>query len=96
MSKNFNMDSHVYEQSTDILKALGHPIRLKIMHTLMCRGPLSASELWRAVRTPQSTVSQHSNKLKALKIVNYERKGLEVVYRVDNPIVIKIIKTLGL
>ncbi|MED2777518.1 metalloregulator ArsR/SmtB family transcription factor [Bacillus thuringiensis] len=96
MSKSFNMDSYDYEQSAHILRVLGHPIRLEIMHTLIRKSPLNVSQLWREVELPQSTVSQHLNKLKSLKLVSYERKGLEVFYRVDNPMVIKIIKTLGL
>ncbi|MEI4618515.1 metalloregulator ArsR/SmtB family transcription factor [Bacillus cereus] len=96
MSKSFNMDSYDYEQSADILRVLGHPIRLEIMHMLIRKGPLNVSELWREVELPQSTVSQHLNKLKSLKLVSYERKGLEVFYRVDDPTVIKIIKTLGI
>jgi DNA-binding transcriptional ArsR family regulator len=97
MSKSFNMDSNDYERSADKLRVLGHHIRLEIMHTLIRKGPLNVSpELWRAVRLPQSTVSQHLNKLKSLKLVSYDRKGLEVFYRVDDPKIIKIIKTLGL
>jgi DNA-binding transcriptional ArsR family regulator len=96
MSKSFNMDSNDYERSADKLRVLGHHIRLEIMHTLIRKGPLNVSELWRAVRLPQSTVSQHLNKLKSLKLESYDRKGLEVFYRVDDPKIIKIIKTLGL
>ncbi|MGX5634318.1 ArsR/SmtB family transcription factor [Bacillus thuringiensis] len=96
MSKSFNMDLYDYERSANILKVLGHSIRLEIMHILLCKGPLNVSELWRAVELPQSTVSQHLNKLKSLKLVSYDRKRLEVFYRVDDPKVIKIIKTLGL
>ncbi|MDM8365805.1 ArsR/SmtB family transcription factor [Bacillus thuringiensis] len=96
MFKSLNMDSHDYEQSANILRVLGHSIRLEIMHTLLRKGPLNVSQLWREVELPQSTVSQHLNKLKSLKLVSYDRKGLEVFYRVDNPMVIKIIKTLGL
>ncbi|HDW3057658.1 TPA: helix-turn-helix transcriptional regulator [Bacillus cereus] len=96
MSKSFNIDSHDYEQSADILRVLGHSIRLEIVHTLLRNGPLNISQLWRAVRLPQSTVSQHLNKLKSLKLVSYDRKGLEVFYLIDNPMVIEIIKILSL
>lgn len=78
------------------MRVLGHSLRLQIMHTLIRKGPLNVSELWRAVRLPQSTVSQHLNKLKSLKLVSYDWKGLEVFYRVDDPKIIKVIKTLGL
>ncbi|MGQ7113412.1 ArsR/SmtB family transcription factor, partial [Escherichia sp. TWPC-MK] len=42
------------------------------------------SEIQQFFSMPQSTVSQHLSKLKTHKVVAYERKGLEVFYRVDN------------
>ncbi|MGE6963416.1 ArsR/SmtB family transcription factor [Bacillus thuringiensis] len=96
MSKNFNINLDKYEQSADILSVLGHSIRLYIVHMLIHKGPLNVSELWRTMELPQSTVSQHLLKLKSCKIVSWERKANEIYYRVDNPTVIKVIKTLEL
>ena len=96
MSKSFNMDSNDYERSADILRGLAHPMRLRIVHILMDKGPLNVSELWRIVQLSQSRVSPHLIKLKFFKIVTFERKGLEIYYRVDNPTVIEVIKTLEL
>ncbi|MBJ8113702.1 helix-turn-helix transcriptional regulator [Bacillus cereus group sp. N6] len=55
---------------------------------------LNVSELQRYLAMPQSTVSQHLSKLKIHKVVAYERKGLEVFYRVDDEKVKQIMKTL--
>ncbi|PEF61477.1 ArsR/SmtB family transcription factor [Bacillus cereus] len=96
MSKSCNMDLDKYEQSANILNVLGNSTRLYIVHVLIAKGPLNVSELWRTIKLPQSTVSQHLIKLKAFKLVKYERKGLEVYYRVDEAMVIKIVETLGL
>ncbi|HDW3056278.1 TPA: helix-turn-helix transcriptional regulator [Bacillus cereus] len=96
MVENFNLDLDKYEQSADILSVLGNPTRLYVVHMLINKGPLNVSELWRAMELPQSTVSQHLLKLKSCKIVSWERKANEIYYRVDDPIVIKVIKTLEL
>ncbi|MGU7369504.1 ArsR/SmtB family transcription factor [Bacillus cereus] len=42
----------------------------------------------------QSTVSQHLNKMRNHKVVAYERKGIEVYYRVDDKKVQQILRTL--
>ena len=96
MSKSFNMDPYDYEQSADILSVLGNPTRLYVVHMLINKGPLNVSELWKIMDLPQSTVSQHLLKLKMFKLVSWERKGTEIYYRVDDPTVIKVIKTLEL
>ncbi|WP_144519067.1 ArsR/SmtB family transcription factor [Bacillus thuringiensis] len=96
MSKNFNINLDKYEQSADILSVLGNPTRLYIVHMLINKGPLNVSELWKTMDLPQSTVSQHLLKLKMFKLVSWERKGTEIYYRVDDPTVIKVIKTLEL
>ncbi|OUB60638.1 ArsR/SmtB family transcription factor [Bacillus thuringiensis] len=96
MFKSFNMDLNKYERSADILRGLGHPIRLQIIHTLVIEGPLNVSELWRTVQLPQSLVSQHLIKLKRFTLVSWERKGNEIYYRVDDQTVIEGIKILGL
>ncbi|HDW3056389.1 TPA: helix-turn-helix transcriptional regulator [Bacillus cereus] len=96
MSKNFNINLDKYEQSADILSVLGNPTRLYVVHMLINKGPLNVSELWKTMELPQSTVSQHLLKLKMFKLVSWERKANEIYYRVDDPTVIKVIKTLGL
>ncbi|HDR4949134.1 TPA: helix-turn-helix transcriptional regulator [Bacillus cereus] len=94
MVENFNLDLDKYEQSADILSVLGNPTRLYVVHMLINKGPLNVSDLWRILQLSQSRVSQHLIKLKACKLVAFERKGTEIYYRVENPIVIKLIKTL--
>lgn len=96
MSKNFNINLDKYEQSADILSVLGNPTRLYVVHMLINKGPLNVSELWKTMDLPQSTVSQHLLKLKMFKLVSWERKGTEIYYCVDDPTVIKVIKTLEL
>lgn len=96
MSKSFNIHLEEYEKSAEILSVLGNPTRLYIVHMLIAKGPLNVSGLWKTMHLPQSTVSQHLLKLKAYKLVSWERKGTEIYYRVDNAKVIKIIHTLRL
>ncbi|MED3077104.1 metalloregulator ArsR/SmtB family transcription factor, partial [Bacillus wiedmannii] len=73
---------------------LAHPVRLQIVHQIIKKSSLNVSELQRYLAIPQSTVSQHLGRLKLHKVVAYERKGLEVFYRVDNEKVKQTLKIL--
>ncbi|MBG0969458.1 metalloregulator ArsR/SmtB family transcription factor [Bacillus sp. SRB3LM] len=96
MPKSCHMDCTYYEQHAEILKNLAHPIRLLIVQKLITIGSLNVTELQNLIYLPQSTVSQHLSKLKIPKIVSYERKGLEVYYKVIDKKIIETMQVLGL
>ncbi|MED3088886.1 ArsR/SmtB family transcription factor [Bacillus toyonensis] len=82
------------ERVAEVLRVLAHPVRLQMVHQLIKKTSLNVSELQRYLAMPQSTVSQHLGKLKSHKVVAYERKGLEVFYRVDDEKVKQTLKIL--
>lgn len=82
-----------YNLKSEILKAIAHPVRLCIVKGLM-GNQCNVTKIQECLGLPQSTVSQHLAKLKAARIIEGERKGLEVCYRVVNDDVIKILKAL--
>ncbi|ANN35792.1 transcriptional regulator (plasmid) [Bacillus thuringiensis serovar coreanensis] len=96
MPKAFYMDFDYYTRPADILRILGHPMRLEIVRELIPRGPLNVLELQTLLRAPRSTVSQQLTKLKYYKIVSYERNGNEVYYTVDDEKVIGVMKVIEL
>ncbi|MFB7121834.1 ArsR/SmtB family transcription factor [Bacillus tropicus] len=77
-----------------MLRVLAHPIRLQIAHELLMKKTSHVSALQQLLNLPQSTVSQHLNKMRNHKVVAYERKGIEVYYRVDDEKVKQILRTL--
>ncbi|KAB2446088.1 ArsR/SmtB family transcription factor [Bacillus thuringiensis] len=94
MPKAFYMNINDYERPADILRMLGHPMRLMIIRELISKGPLNVSKLQRLLRVPQSTMSQQLIKLKQFKMVSYERKGNEIYYIVSDEKVIESMKRL--
>jgi DNA-binding transcriptional ArsR family regulator len=46
------------------------------------------------LEVPQSTVSQHLQKLKAARVIEGTRNGIEINYRVCDELVIKLVKAL--
>ena len=86
--------SREYDEEAEILKALGHPIRLKIAAGL-CAKECNVKNIWECLGLPQATVSQHLALLKNKGIIIGKREGTEVRYSVNNPRVKKIIAALG-
>ncbi|MBA7537667.1 Transcriptional repressor PagR [subsurface metagenome] len=80
-------------QKSELLKAISHPIRLCIVKGLMEKES-NVTNIQECLDLPQSTVSQHLFKLKAVGIIKGKHKGLEISYQVINEDVKKIIKIL--
>lgn len=83
-----------YNEIAEILKVLAHPVRLCIVKGLIEKGECNVTYMQLCLDTPQSTTSQHLQKLRAAGIVEGKRNGLEVNYSVCNDIVVDLIKTL--
>jgi DNA-binding transcriptional ArsR family regulator len=82
-----------FSQEAEILKVLGHPIRLKIV-TGLCSQECNVKHIWECLGLPQATVSQHLALLKNKGVIEGKREGVEVHYSVINPMVRKIIEIL--
>jgi DNA-binding transcriptional ArsR family regulator len=71
----------------EILKTLASPRRLEILHVL-ARGPIEVGRLAEAIGASQPNVSQHLAVLRGAGIVEAERDGRTVRYRLVDPNVI--------
>ncbi|WP_320409063.1 metalloregulator ArsR/SmtB family transcription factor [Candidatus Kryptobacter tengchongensis] len=80
-----------FTEEAEILKILGHPIRLKIVCGLIEQS-LCVNDIGDCLGEPQPKISQHLALLRAKGIVKAEREGVNIKYRVVHPLVIKIIK----
>lgn len=78
--KTFSKE-HSYDREAEILKVLGHPIRLKIVAGLMSQA-CNVKKIWECLELPQATVSQHLALLKNKGIITGRREGVEVFYHV--------------
>lgn len=87
------MDVSKYQQKAELLKTLGHPVRLCIVHGLMHKA-CNVSGIQECLKLPQSTISQHLGILKAKGIIKGERRGVEIKYSVVNEEALKIVKVL--
>ncbi len=92
MKKTFNKDDD-YDREAEILKVLGHPIRLKIVAGLMSEA-CNVKKIWECLELPQATVSQHLALLKNKGIIKGRREGVEVFYHVISEEARGIIRSL--
>ena len=74
---------NVEDLEVKIFKALGHPLRLKIVKKLMGKN-LCVCELNEDVEFSQSNLSQHLKILKDAGILISEKKGLNIHYAIKN------------
>lgn len=87
-----NSDYDKYNEIAELLKTIAHPVRICIIRGLLKKGECNVTYMQSCLGTPQSTVSQHIQKLKAAGIIEGRRNGLEIYYKVKNEKVAMLIK----
>lgn len=70
-----------YEIRAKVLKALAHPARLRIVDELAEHDEVCVCDLTEVIGTDMSTVSRHLAQLKNAGIVESEKHGQMVFYR---------------
>ncbi|ANQ53673.1 ArsR family transcriptional regulator [Thermosipho affectus] len=78
-------------KKANILKAMGHPTRLKILY-LLSKKEMCVCELLPKLGVNQPNLSQHLALLRNLGIVKDERKGNTVYYSLKDEFVKKVIQ----
>lgn len=76
-----------YKQQARLLKALANETRLRIIDRLN-KGECHVGELVRLIGADQSTVSKHLAVLRGIGVVDDERRGNTVFYRLLTPCVV--------
>jgi DNA-binding transcriptional ArsR family regulator len=82
------VDSQAMDEITilqaEVLKTLASPRRIDILHALAA-GPIEVGRLAKSLGASQPNVSQHLAVLRGAGIVEAEREGREVRYRLVDP-----------
>ncbi len=84
------MDAHTQarlEVHAQIIKALAHPTRMFIVQEL-AQGERCVCELREMIGADMSTVSKHLSVLKNAGIVEDDKRGLQVFYRLQCPCIL--------
>lgn len=82
------------QMSSNIVKALAHPLRLKILEYIDNKGSINVNKIYTALKIEQSITSQHLRVLRMAGIVHSDKEGKYVHYTIDYPTIEKTVKAL--
>jgi ArsR family transcriptional regulator len=82
-----------FSRAAQVLKALGHPLRLALACGLRHQ-PRTQTYIADKLGLPQSTVAQHLKVLRSEGLIKSERHGVEVVFSLADPALPGILDTL--
>ena len=80
-------------EMAELLKTIGHPLRLRIMSRLADRC-CCVRDLWECLQLPQAIVSQHLKILKDRGVVVARREGVKVCYSIKEGVMRDIVRVL--
>jgi ArsR family transcriptional regulator len=85
-------DEHI-EQASRALRAMSHPLRLKILCVLGDK-EVSVQDIVEMVGTTQSNISQHLAILREKDVLRTRKDANRVYYRVSDPRTLKLISLM--
>lgn len=89
-----NISEEKLEKIAEFLKALAHPIRLRIILALMKDNEICVKLLSELLETTQPNISQHLSTLKKVGIIKYSKKGMLNCYKISNEKIKKLIELI--
>ena len=84
------LDDITAERVSNVLKAMGHPVRLQIIELLENR-EMCVGDIMDAIGTKQAITSQHLNMMRDKDVLSCRRDGAKVYYAIRNKNVIKLL-----
>ncbi len=75
----------LYEVKAGLFKGLSHPFRIRILELLSASAEVSVADLQRETELEASHLSQHLAVLRRHRLVESERRGSHVYYRLADP-----------
>lgn len=78
-------DSAKLDYSCELMRALAHPLRLKILEFIDQETETNVNTIYNSLNLEQSITSQHLRILKLAGVVNAIKDGKYVFYSIDYP-----------
>ena len=72
------------EEAAECLKVMAHPVRLRIVDILM-QGEFPVARIAELCELPPHQTSEHLRLLKGHGLLDYERRGRTVFYKIASP-----------
>lgn len=85
------MNQPIYQVKADFLKALAHPVRIRVLE-LLAEGEKSVGELAKDVEAEPSHLSQQLGVLRSRGVVSARRVGSNVHYSAKDPRIFELLR----
>ena len=89
-----HFSSEFLENSTEILRAIAHPIRLTIIDLLHRNKEMTVTEIFEHLKIDQAVASHHLRIMKSQDIVEVKRDGKNSYYSLRNDAYFTIVDTM--
>jgi DNA-binding transcriptional ArsR family regulator len=80
---NFVSDNEKLKASSEVLRALAHPLRMRILAFIDKHQSINVNRIYKTLDLEQSLASQHLRILRKAGIVNTEREGKFIHYSLN-------------
>lgn len=77
------VENEQLQESSDLLRALAHPVRLRILEFIDKNRAINVNKIYNALGLEQSITSQHLKTLRETGLVHTHREGKYVHYSLD-------------
>ncbi len=78
-----SIDTEQLHISTELLRALCHPLRMRILHFIDQNDNINVNKIYNTLKLEQSITSQHLRILRKADIVSTKRDGKFVFYQLN-------------
>ena len=85
------MPTPLHQAKADLFKALGNPVRIRVLE-LLCERPRSVGEMLAEIGVEASALSQQLAVLRGAGLVTGRREGSAVFYTVTSPEVTELLR----
>lgn len=76
-------DNEKLNFSCELMRALAHPLRLKILEFIDMNEKINVNKIYNTLRIEQSITSQHLKILKLAGVVNAQKEGKFMIYNIN-------------
>lgn len=90
-----NINNEKLKESSEILRALAHPLRLKILEFIDKNKTINVNKIYNTMNLEQSITSQHLRILRVTGIVETKRNGKFIHYSIDYSKLSNVLKAIN-
>jgi DNA-binding transcriptional ArsR family regulator len=85
------IDANAVEDTANVLRCLGHPLRLRILDLLEKAGEATVTEIYESLGVEQAVASQHLTTMRDKGILARRKDGVHVYYGIGDERAIKVL-----